>query len=143
MRLFLFDLEVGEPQINTGQFYESLTNTISALSQRMIDDMSKLKPRTQVTYIRHVRTFSEYLGYSPDNATAEDLNFYSNSRRTIRTLTYCDFRNLVRSVVPFAMLPGDFNYCSVTDDFNHRSSAKISLGSRSYQYASTDIFNSA
>ena len=34
------------------------TNSISALRQRMIDDMTmrKLKPKTQIAYIRHVRT---------------------------------------------------------------------------------------
>ena len=54
------------------------TKTISALRQRMIDDMTmrKLKPRTQVAYIRHVRTFGEYLGHSPAKATAEDLRLY-------------------------------------------------------------------
>jgi len=53
-------------------------NTISPLRQRMIDDMTmrKLSPKTQISYIRHVRCLGEYLGYSPDKASAEDLRLY-------------------------------------------------------------------
>lgn len=54
------------------------TKSISPLRQRMIDDMTmrKLNPRTQIGYIRSVRKLSEYLGYSPAKATAEDLRQY-------------------------------------------------------------------
>ena len=48
---------------------------ISPLRQRMIEDMGLRsfgeKPRHD--YIRHVRTFTAFLGRSPDTATAEDL----------------------------------------------------------------------
>lgn len=51
------------------------TQTISPLRQRMIDDMSlrKLKPTTQVGYIRSVKRLAKFLRRSPHTATAEDL----------------------------------------------------------------------
>jgi len=54
------------------------TNSNSALRQRMIDDMTmrKLKPKTQIAYIRHVRNLGQYLGHSPAKATAENLRLY-------------------------------------------------------------------
>jgi Phage integrase, N-terminal SAM-like domain len=47
----------------------------SPLRQRMIDDMNvrKFGEKTQKDYIRHVKTFSTFLGRSPATATAEDL----------------------------------------------------------------------
>jgi integrase/recombinase XerD len=52
--------------------------TISPLRQRMIDDMSMrgLNHSTQKTYVRAVRSFTQFLGRSPDTATAEDLRLY-------------------------------------------------------------------
>ena len=52
--------------------------TISPLRQRMIDDMSmrRLNHSTQKTYVRAVRSFTQFLGRSPDTATAEDLRLY-------------------------------------------------------------------
>ena len=54
---------------------ETPTPTVSPLRQRMIEDMRmrKLAPKTQTTYIRAVRKFSDFLGHSPDRATDEDL----------------------------------------------------------------------
>ena len=48
---------------------------ISPLRQRMIEDMSlrNFGEKTRHDYIRHVRTFTAFLGRSPDTATAEDL----------------------------------------------------------------------
>ena len=48
---------------------------ISPLRQRMIEDMHlhKLAPKTQTSYIRAVKKLTDYLGHSPDTATAEDL----------------------------------------------------------------------
>ena len=48
---------------------------ISPLRQRMVEDMNlrKLAPKTQTSYIRAVKKLSDYLGHSPDRATAEDL----------------------------------------------------------------------
>lgn len=48
---------------------------ISPLRQRMIEDMSvrNFVEKTRNDYIRHVRTFTAFLGRSPDTATAEDL----------------------------------------------------------------------
>src|SRR5262249_55183680 len=48
---------------------------ISPLRARMIEDMSvrKFGEKTQNDYIRHVKTFSTFLGRSPVRATAEDL----------------------------------------------------------------------
>ena len=54
------------------------TQTITALRQRMIDDMRmrKFSPKTQTGYIRAVRQFAGFLGASPDTATVEDLRRY-------------------------------------------------------------------
>ena len=51
------------------------THPISPLRQRMIEDMQlrKLAPKTQTSYIRAVKKLADYLGRSPDRATAEDL----------------------------------------------------------------------
>jgi len=48
---------------------------ISPLRRRMIEDMTvrQFVEKTQADYIRHVRTFTVFLGRSPDTATAEDL----------------------------------------------------------------------
>ena len=48
---------------------------ISLLRQRMIEDMTarRFKEKVQKDYVRHVRTFTEFLGRSPDMATSEDL----------------------------------------------------------------------
>ena len=54
---------------------EFRTPTVSALRQRMLDDMRmrKLQPRTQAGYIRAVRRLTIFLERAPDTATAEDL----------------------------------------------------------------------
>ena len=51
---------------------------ISPLRARMIEDMSvrKFGEKTQNDYIRHVKTFSTFLGRSPATATGEDLRRY-------------------------------------------------------------------
>jgi integrase/recombinase XerD len=51
---------------------------ISPLRQRMIDDMvlRKLSLKTQKQYIRAVRNFTQFLGRSPDTATAEDFRLF-------------------------------------------------------------------
>ena len=51
------------------------TPAVSALRQRMLDDMRmrKLELKTQSTYIRAVRHLAGFLKRSPDTATAEDL----------------------------------------------------------------------
>jgi integrase/recombinase XerD len=48
---------------------------ISPLRRRMIEDMTvrNFVEKTRNDYIRHVRTFTTFLGRSPDTATAEDL----------------------------------------------------------------------
>ncbi len=50
-------------------------HSISQLRQRMIEDMTarRFKEKVQKDYVRHVRTFTEFLGRSPDTATSEDL----------------------------------------------------------------------
>ena len=56
-----------------------MTDTpVSPLRRRMIEDMTirKLAPTTQASYIRAVRTFTIFLGRSPDQASAEDLRHY-------------------------------------------------------------------
>jgi integrase/recombinase XerD len=51
---------------------------ISPLRARMIEDMSvrKFGEATQRDYIRHVKTFSTFLGRSPASTTGEDLRRY-------------------------------------------------------------------
>lgn len=51
---------------------------ISPLRQRMIDDMvlRKLSPKTQKQYIRAVKNFTQFLGRSPNTATAEDFRLF-------------------------------------------------------------------
>ena len=48
---------------------------ISPLRRRMIEDMTvrNFKPKTQHDYIRTVKALADFLGRSPDTATAEDL----------------------------------------------------------------------
>ena len=51
---------------------------VSPLRRRMIEDMTirKFAPRTQEGYIRAVRSFSAFLGASPDTASSEDVRRY-------------------------------------------------------------------
>lgn len=51
------------------------TKPISALRQRMIDDMTmrKLAPATQRNYLRAVERFTQFFRRAPDGAEAEDL----------------------------------------------------------------------
>jgi len=61
--------------------YDSLSSShksISPLRQRMIDDMTlrKLNEKTMVGYIRAVKKLTQYLGRSPETATAEDLRLF-------------------------------------------------------------------
>jgi hypothetical protein len=57
---------------------ETIQN-ISPLRQRMLEDMRmrKLAPKTQTDYTRAVKQFADFLGRSPDSATAEDLRRFS------------------------------------------------------------------
>ena len=52
-----------------------ITQHISPLRQRMTEDMNmrKLAPKTQSGYILAVKKLARFLGYSPDQATVEDL----------------------------------------------------------------------
>ena len=56
----------------------SAKSTVSPLRQRMLDDMRmrKFGEKTQLDYVRAVRTFTKHLGRSPDSATVEDLRNY-------------------------------------------------------------------
>jgi integrase/recombinase XerD len=58
---------------------------ISSLRQRMIEDMTvrNFSEKTRNDYIRHVKTFTAFLGRSPDRARPEDLRrFQLHQRRT-------------------------------------------------------------
>lgn len=48
---------------------------ISPLRQRMLDEMAlrAFTDKTQSDYIRHIKTFTVFIGRSPDTATADDL----------------------------------------------------------------------
>src|ERR1700680_4069216 len=64
--------------LNRSRAMTHTSQGISALRQRMIDDMRmrKLAPGTQSGYIRVVRQFTAFLGRPPDTATVEDLRRY-------------------------------------------------------------------
>lgn len=55
-----------------------MTQAITPLRQRMIDDMRmrKLAPKTQSAYLLHVRRLAAFLRRSPDTATSEDLRLF-------------------------------------------------------------------
>lgn len=54
------------------------TKPISALRQRMIDDMTlrKLHPNTQRNYLLAVKKLTKFLGKAPDGASSEDLRAF-------------------------------------------------------------------
>jgi integrase/recombinase XerD len=60
---------------------------ISPLRQRLIDDMTirRLGRKTQHEYIRHVKSFADFLGRSPDRATPEDVRHYQLGLASIGT----------------------------------------------------------
>jgi integrase/recombinase XerD len=51
---------------------------ISPLRQRLIEDVTirQLGPKTQHDYIRHVKSFADFVDRSPDKATPEDVHRY-------------------------------------------------------------------
>ena len=55
-----------------------IQEAISPLRRRMIEDMTvrNFVEKTRNDYIRHVKTFTAFLGRSPDTATPEDLRRY-------------------------------------------------------------------
>jgi site-specific recombinase XerD len=55
-----------------------MAEQISALRQRMIDDMKlrNMSPLTQKSYIRAVKNYSAHFGKAPDRLTAEDARAY-------------------------------------------------------------------
>ena len=56
---------------------------ISPLRQRMLEDMDvrNFGEKTRSDYIRHVQTFTAFLGRSPDTATSEDLRRFQLHQR--------------------------------------------------------------
>lgn len=48
---------------------------VSRLRQRLMEDMQlrQLAPKTQSTYIRHIKKLADFLGHSPHTATEEEL----------------------------------------------------------------------
>jgi integrase/recombinase XerD len=51
---------------------------ISPLRRRLIEDMTirRLSPNTRHQYIRHVKSFADFVGRSPDKTSAEDVHRY-------------------------------------------------------------------
>ena len=49
---------------------------ISSLRQRLIEAIRRLGPKTQHDYIRRVKSFADFVGHSPDKATADDVHRY-------------------------------------------------------------------
>jgi len=60
---------------------------ISPLRRRLIEDMTirRLGPGTQHQYIRHVKSFADFVGRSPDKATPEDVRRYQLRLASIGT----------------------------------------------------------
>src|SRR6202045_3321821 len=56
---------------------------ISPLRRRMIEDMTvrNFVEKTRNDYIRHVRTFTAFLGRAPDTAAPEDLRLFQLHQR--------------------------------------------------------------
>ena len=57
---------------------------VSPLRARMIEDMTVrvFSEQTRSHYVRHVRTFTAFIGRSPDTATAEDLRLFQLHQRS-------------------------------------------------------------
>src|SRR5436853_6319488 len=60
---------------------------ISPLRRRLIEDMTirRLGPGTQHQSIRHVQSFADFVGHSPDKATPEDVHRYQLRLASIGT----------------------------------------------------------
>ena len=60
---------------------------ISPLRRRLIEDMTirRLGPGTQQQYIRHLKSFADFIGRSPDKATPEDVRRYQLRLASIGT----------------------------------------------------------
>jgi hypothetical protein len=60
---------------------------ISPLRRRLIEDMTirRLPPGTQHQYIRHVKSFADFVSRSPDKATPEDVRRYRLRLASIAT----------------------------------------------------------
>ena len=60
---------------------------ISPLRRRLIEDMTirRLGPGTQQQYIRHLKSFADFIGRSPDKATPEDVRRYQLRLASIAT----------------------------------------------------------
>jgi integrase/recombinase XerD len=56
---------------------------ISPLRRRMLDEMSirQFGEKTQADYIRHVETFTRFIGRAPDTATPDDLRAFQTHQR--------------------------------------------------------------
>jgi integrase/recombinase XerD len=61
----------------------TIERPVSPLRQRMLEDMAMrgLRSHTQHDYIRFVRSFAQFLGRSPDTATAEDIRRFQVHQR--------------------------------------------------------------
>jgi hypothetical protein len=84
---------------------------VSPLRRRMIEDMTvrNFVEKTRNDYIRHVKTFTAFLGRSPDTATPEDLRRYQlhltgtgvpARRRSTARSRHCAFSSPSRSTGP-------------------------------------------
>jgi len=71
-------LRIGVFDLTSAQEHPMTDAPVSPLRRRMIEDMTirKFAPRTQEGYIRAVRSFSAFLGASPDTASFEDVRRY-------------------------------------------------------------------
>jgi hypothetical protein len=60
---------------------------ISPLRRRLTEDMTirRLGPGAQHQRIRHVKSLADFVGWSPDKATPEDLRGYQLRLASIRT----------------------------------------------------------
>jgi hypothetical protein len=89
---------------------------ISPLRQRMIEDMTvrNFSEKTRNDYIRHVKTFTAFIGRSPDTTRPEDLRrFQLHQRRTgvrpptkrvgcgAALLLLCDARSSKHGSIPY------------------------------------------
>jgi Phage integrase, N-terminal SAM-like domain len=78
--------------------------TISPLRRRMIEDMTVrgIGEKTRNDYIRHVRTFSAFLGRAPDTATADGQRRFQLFGHSLSRTTNAARKLEKRSVQPGA-----------------------------------------
>jgi hypothetical protein len=96
---------------------------ISPLRRRLIEDMTirRLGPGTQRQYIRHVKSFADFVGRSPDNATPEDVRRCGTDSPARLLIAAAKSQERIASVG--GLLPADRIFAVLERDFLHAGAA--------------------